>query len=273
MLANVNTIHSPESTDDAIHLLMETDVRPLYGGVALHREAPLDVQAVVDLSLLGIDQHRAFDTGYAFGGMMTLQAMLNACETMQERFPTAAFLIDIIKAEAPVNMRNTMTLGDLLIERRANSVLLTALVLFDAQVDANGWPRFIHDWLSAPEVEVRNALITELALEQGHPHARTAFEKVSRTPKDSPIVGAMAYIQRDEADKIVDARLAMCGVAAYPIPLAEVDEELIATNGDLEAALHKLAVSPPADHWGSSEYRAEMARVLAKRVLSATLEA
>jgi CO/xanthine dehydrogenase FAD-binding subunit len=272
MLANVNTIHTPETLDDATHLLMEADVRPLYGGVALHREAPLDVNAVVDLSLLGIDQHRAFDTGYAFGGMMTLQAILNACETMQARFPTAAFLVDIIKDEAPVNMRNTMTLGDLLIERRANSVLLTALVLFDAQVDANGWPRFIHDWVEAPDVEVRNALITEVALEQGHPNARTAYEKVSRTPKDAPIIGAMAYVQRDDAGQVIDARLAMCGVASQPIPLADVDEELIATNGDIDAALKKLDLSPPGDHWGSSDYRAEMARVLARRVLTQTLE-
>lgn len=272
MLANVETIHTPDSVEAATNLLMEPGVRPLYGGVALHREASLDVTAVVDLSRLGIDQHRAFDTGYALGGMMTLQAILNACDSMQEHFATAAFLAQIVREEAPINMRNTMTLGDLLIERRTNSVLMTALVLFDAQVDANGWPRFIHDWLSSPEVEVRNALITEVALEQGHPNAKIAFEKVARTPKDAPIVGAMAYVQRNTENTIVDARLAMCGVAPYPIPLADVDEELITTNGNIDAALAKLNISPEGDHWGSSEYRTEMARVLARRVLIQTLE-
>lgn len=271
MLANVETIHHPTSIEEAIHLLQEPHVRPLYGGVALHREASLEVRAVVDLSQLGLEQHRAFDKGFSLGGMMTLESALQACRSMEHRYPNAGFLADVIKEEAPINLRNTMTIGDLLVERRPNSVLLTAFVLLDAQVDANGWPRFIHDWLEAPDVEVKNALITEIALEHGAEGARYAFEKVARTPKDAPIVGAMAYIARNGDSVIVDARLAMCGVADHPIPLAAVDEELIVTNGDVEAALTKLYVSPFGDHWGSSEYRAEMAVVMARRVLNQTV--
>lgn len=271
MLANVEIIHTPTTLEEAVHLLQEPNVRPLYGGVALHRESSLDVRAVVDLSQLGIEQHRAFDKGFSLGGMMTLEAALQACRSMENRYINAKFLADIIAEEAPINMRNTMTIGDLLVERRPNSVLLTALVLLDAQVDANGWPRFIHDWLAAPDVEVKNALITEIAIEHGTDGARHAFEKVSRTPKDAPIVGAMAYVARDDAGHIADARLAMCGVADYPIPLAAVDEELIATNGDIDAALAQLQVSPTGDHWGSSEYRAAMAIVVVRRVLNKTV--
>lgn len=268
MLSNLELIHKPETIEAATHLLLESAIRPLYGGVALHRESPVDVSAVVDLSLLGLEQHRAFDKGFAFGSMMTLQAMLNACESMTERVPNARFLAQIIREEAPNTLRNTMTLGDLLIERRANSVLITALVLLDAQIEANGWPRFIHDWLIAPEAEVRNALITEVALEIGSENAKTAFEKVARTPKDAPIVGAMAYVQRDSTGKLVDVRLALCGVDSYPIPVSSVDEELMANQGDIEAALSKLTLTPPHNHWGSSAYRTEMAHVLLRRVLA-----
>lgn len=271
MLANVENIYVPHTIDEAIHVLQEPHVRPLYGGVALHRESSLDVRAVVDLSQLGLDQHRAFDKGFALGSMMTLEAALAACESMQRRYPNARFLAEIIREEAPVNLRNTMTLGDLLVERRPNSILLTAFVLLDAQVDANGWPRFIHDWLSAPDVEVKSALITEIALEHGAENARYAFEKVARTPKDAPIVGAMAYVARDSDGIVNDARLAMCGVAEFPIPLSSVDEELIATNGNIEQALQRLQVNPTGDHWGSAEYRAAMAMVLARRVLNQTI--
>ncbi len=271
MLAGANTIHTPESIDEAIHLLAERDVRPLYGGVALHRESPHDVQAVVDLSHLGLEQHHAFDRGFSIGGMMTLEAARQACLSMAERFPNARFLAEIIRQEAPINMRNTMTIGDVLIERRPDSLLITALVLLDTQVDANGWPRFIHDWLAAPDIEIKSALITEIALEHGSPTARYAIEKVARTPTDAPIVAAMSYIDRNESGVIVDARLAMGGVADWPVPVSAVDEELINNNGDIDAALQKLDVTPPGNHWGSSEYRTAMARVLAQRVLARTV--
>lgn len=271
MLAGVTTVHTPETIEEAIHLLAEQDARPLYGGMALHRESPHDVSAVVDLSHLGLDQHHVTEQKLALGSMMTLEAARRACLSMTERVPNAAFLADVIRAEAPITVRNTMMLGDLLVERQSNSVLMTALVLLDAQIEANGWARFIHEWLDAPDIEVKNALITEIALEPGALGARYAFEKVARTPADQPIVGAMSYVARDASGNLVDVRLAMCGVAEQPIPLPTVDEELIANNGDLEAALEKLDVQPPGDHWGSAEYRTAMARVLARRVLTQTL--
>jgi CO/xanthine dehydrogenase FAD-binding subunit len=271
MLAGVRNVYTPENMDEAINLLTEYDVRPLYGGVAIHRESPHEITAVVDLSRLGLEQHRVFDKGFSLGSMMTLEAARQACLAMSEHIPNAAFLAKIIRLEAPINMRNTMTIGDLLVERRSNSILMTALVLLDAQVDANGWPRFIHDWLKAPALEVKSALIIEIAVEQGSLAGRHAFEKVSRTPADAPIVGVMSYVERNSDGTILDARLAVCGVADYPIPLPAVDEELISTNGDLDQALSKLNVSPKGDHWGSTDYRTAMTRVLSRRVLSQTL--
>lgn len=270
MLAGVRNIYTPETIEEAIHLLADQNVRPLYGGVALHRESPHSVTAVVDLSLLGLEQHRAFDKGFALGSMMTLEAARQACLSMTERIPNARFLAEMIRQEAPINMRNTMTIGDVLVERKPNSILLTALVLFDTQVEANGWPRFIHEWLDAPEFEVRNALISEIALERGNAASRYAFEKVARTPADAPIVGAMSYAERNDG-AIVDVRLAICGIDRHPIPLPSVDEELMQNGGNLAAALQKLNITPPGDHWGSSEYRAAMAKVLARRVLERTL--
>jgi carbon-monoxide dehydrogenase medium subunit len=272
MLIRVQTIHTPESLDEAINLLTQHDVRPLYGGVALHRESPGHVTAVVDLSRLGLTQYRTFDVGFSLGSMMTLEAARAACLQLAETIPNAGFLAEMLRQEAPVNLRNTMTIGDALVERKPNSVFLTALVALDAQVDANGWPRFIHGWLEAPEEEARHALITEIALEKGSHTARYAFEKISRTPADDPIVGAICYADRSPQGAVHDVRLALCGVAPHPIPLAVVDEAVIETNGDVDRALERLNVTPPGDHWGSSDYRAEMAKVLARRVLTRTLQ-
>ncbi|MCQ3931405.1 MAG: hypothetical protein DPW16_13190 [Chloroflexi bacterium] len=268
MLIRLNTIHHPTTIDEAIHLLTERNTRPLYGGVALHRESPTHVTAVVDLSKLKLDRHRVFDAGFSLGSMMTLEKAHQTCLELAEKIPNAGFIAEMLKLEAPINQRNTLTIGDVLVEQRPNSIFLTALTALDAQVDANGWPRFIHNWLTAPKQEVQQALITEIALEKGTPTARHAFEKVSRTPADDPIVGAVGYLDRDANGKLHDVRLALCGVADHPIPLGAVDEILIETNGDVDRALTALKLDPPSDHWGSREYRTEMAKLLVRRVLS-----
>ncbi|MBI5930608.1 MAG: FAD binding domain-containing protein [Chloroflexi bacterium] len=268
MLIRLNTIHHPTTIDEAIHLLTERNTRPLYGGMALHRESPTHVTAVVDLSKLKLDRHRVFDAGFSLGSMMTLEKARQTCLELVEKIPNAGFMAEMLKLEAPINQRNTTTIGDVLVEKRPNSILLTAFTALDAQVDANGWPRFIHDWLTAPEREVKQALITEVAMEKGSVTARHAFEKVARTPADDPIVGAMAYLDRDADGKLHDVRLALCGVADHPIPLGAVDEILIESNGDVDRALSALKLAPPNDHWGSSEYRVEMAKILIRRALS-----
>jgi hypothetical protein len=45
--------------------------------------------------------------------------------------------------------------------------------------------------------------------------------------------------------------------------------QIFDATGDIEAALVELELDPVGDHWGSREYRSEMARVLARRVLTA----
>ncbi|KAB2863945.1 MAG: hypothetical protein F9K46_05245, partial [Anaerolineae bacterium] len=160
MLIRLNTIHHPTTIDEAIHLLTERNTRPLYGGVALHRESPTHVTAVVDLSKLKLDRYRVFDAGFSLGSMMTLEKARQTCLELAEKIPNAGFIAEILKLEAPINQRNTLTIGDVLVEQRPNSIFLTALTALDAQVDANGWPRFIHDWLTAPKQEVQQALIT-----------------------------------------------------------------------------------------------------------------
>lgn len=271
MLADVNTIYTPTTVEEATHLVTESGVRPLYGGVALHRESPRGITGVVDLSRLGLDQHRVFETGFSLGSMMTLEAARQVCLSLSETIPNARFLAVMLELEAPITLRNTITLGDVLVERQSNSILLTALTAFDAQIEANGWQRFIHEWLESPNEEVLHAIITAIALEKGQPNGRYAFEKVARTPADMPMVGVIGYAVRRADGQLQDIRLGACGVASSPIPLAQVDESLLATNGDIEAALATLSLHPPSDHWGSSAYRLEMVQVLTRRVLTQIL--
>lgn len=269
MLIRVNTIHQPATLDEAVRLLSE-DVRPLYGGVALHREAPNHVTAVVNLEGLGLDQHDLDGERLVLGSMLTLEEARQHCLAWQDDVPNAAFLAEMLRQEVPITLRNTMRLGDALIERKPNSPLLTALVALDAVVaQADGGQHPIRAWLAADARDVRPALITGLSLPRGTAQAKHAYQKVGRTPADDPIVGAVAYVETNGDQPAV--RLALCGVDMHPVLVERLSQHLAAEDGSLVAALDAIQLNPPGDHWGSSEYRAAMGRLMARRVLEQAL--
>lgn len=258
MLIRVNTVHQPNTLDEAVELI-NPQVRPLYGGVALHRESPGDVTAVVNMSNLGLNTHRVEGDTVELGSMLTLDDARQVCIELDS--PNSNFLAEMIRQEAPITLRNTMTLGDVLIERKPNSVLLTALVALDATVYMPEDLVQVSRWLAADDV--RPMLITSVAISLGSSEARHAYQKVSRTPADDPIVGAVAYAESGTP------RVAMCGVENYPILLDELSS--VQQTADITAALDKLDLNPPGDHWGSSEYRLAMAKVMGRRVLERTV--
>jgi CO/xanthine dehydrogenase FAD-binding subunit len=119
-------------------------------------------------------------------------------------------------------------------------------------------------WLAGGP-EVRRYLIRDVRLPVGTADAKVAYDKVARTPADAPIVGAVAW---REGGAQPYTSLALCGAA--PIPLRQTGTaQIFDATGDIEAALVELELDPVGDHWGSREYRSEMARVLARRVLTA----
>lgn len=264
MLRRVNTVHQPNNLDEAVELV-NAETRPLYGGVALHREAPGDVTAVVNLEKLGLNQGRVENGHIMLGSMLSLEAARHACLKIAEDLPNASLLAEMLRQEAPLTLRNTMTLGDVLIERKVNSVVLTALTAVDATVQLKDEAISLEDWLAADEEVVRPALITEIHIPKGSNSARHAYQKVSRTPADDPIVAAIAYV---EAESI---RVALCGVADYPVTIATVTEALLNDGVTLHEALELLNLNPTGDHWGSAEYRTAMGRLMAHRVLERTL--
>ncbi len=269
MLLNLKTIHKPATLPEALALLGQGGAFPLYGGAALQRHPRPDVEAVVDLSLIGLD--RAWDEGDALhlGGMLTLERARAFCQERGQAYPLLAGIAEALQADMPETLRNTFTLGDLLIERDPQSFTLTLLLALDAVVvTADEAVHPLADWLASGD-EAWRALVTHVSVPRGEARAAVAFEKVARTPADAPIVGAVAVAQ-----KVGERRrtaLALCGVA--PWPLAQPDAaRAFDERGDVNAALDALVLDPPGDHWGSREYRSEMARVLTRRALLAAAE-
>lgn len=271
MLLNLKTIYEPQTLDEALRRLAEPGVYPLYGGVALQRSSNPAVEAAIKLDRLGLDRVEESDDALTFGSMLSLEQVRVACLEYAAEAPTLRALAETLRADQPETLRHTMALGDLLVERDPQSLTLALLLALGATIRRvdKAMHLTISSWLSAEEDPAR-CLIADLSVPFGAARAGIGIEKVARTPADAPIVAAVAYIELNEDDRPGYSALALCGVAERAVRLTEVERALDET-GDVEQALAALAVDPPGDHWGSAEYRAEMARVMARRALLAAL--
>lgn len=272
MLLNLKTIHQPTTLVEAISLVQQPGTYPLYGSAALQRSSNPDVTAGIDMSRLELDYVRDSEHSLRFGSMLTLEQARQACLERGEAHPKLAGLAMVLKAEMPEAQRHTFTVGDLLMERNPQSPTLTALLAMGGiikRVDLE--MRFtVAAWLLMRQ-EFQRWLLAQVRVTRGGRRCGVAYEKVGRTPADAPIVGAVAYVKLEEDAQHVQARLALCGIAPTQLPQPRVTRTW-EESGDLNAALDALELDPPDDHWGSADYRTEMARVVARRALQRARE-
>lgn len=255
----ITTYHRPQTLDEALALLTQPNTLPLGGGTLLSQPTTDPVQ-VVDLQSLGLDSiikkgnDPSTRSGQALeiGATVTLQALLE-----NEHCPSA--LKTAIKLEAPLNIRNTATVAGTLVCSDGRSPFATTLLSLDAKLTLDRGPR-TEDGLSASVLGLGEflplrprGLITTITIPL---NTKLAFEYVSRTPVDKPIICA-ALAQWNSSR----TRLVLGGYGKSPILAmdgAEADGlEIAASNAYHEAN----------DEWASAEYRMDIAAVLAKRCL------
>lgn len=266
MLLNLKTIHKPQTLEEAIALLAQPGTYPLYGGAALQRASNPAVEAAVSLDQLGLNDVRVSENSLRLGTMLTLEQVRQACTEQGIKRPRVAAIAAILAEELPETLRNTLTLGDLLVERDPQSMTLTLLLALSAVLKRLDVDMHLTAaaWLAVGG-DIARCLIGQVRIPRGPEKAAVAHEKVSRTPADAPIVGVVACVEAHDSPPRYTT-LALCGVAPTPVPQPDVARALDET-GDIERALDQLKLDPPDDHWGSREYRAAMARVLSRRAL------
>ncbi len=228
MLINLRTIHKPATLDEAVHLLQQPDTRALYGG-AFVRENAKEVTDAVDLSALGLSRITRDGNTLIIGSTATLETVRQYCLTIDSVIARA--LADVLREEAPLSLRNVLTPGDVISEARGNSLLLTLFAVLGAR----------------SSITRRGGVLIEarrVTLDSPTENCGYAFEKIARTPADAPIVGAVAWAEAGES------RVAICGLLQMPT---------LYTFG-MPAQI--------SDYLGGTEYRTEMAKVLARRTLT-----
>lgn len=245
----ITTYHRPKTLDEALTLLSRPNTLPLGGGTLLSHSASDSVE-VVDLQSLGLDFIKKSGNNLEIGATVTLQGLLE-----NEDCPDA--LKSALKLEAPLNLRNAATVAGTLVSYDGRSTFVTVMLALDAKIEQT--------ILDHSKTETRLSNIGEFLPLRPHGlitsitipfNVKLAFDYVSRTPADKPIV-CTALVQWNSGR----TRLALGGYGKSPM-LAMDGTEAEGLETAASNAFHEAT-----DDWASAEYRMDVAATLAKRCL------
>jgi CO/xanthine dehydrogenase FAD-binding subunit len=243
----ITTYHRPQTLDEALALLTQANTFPLGGGTRLAQPQTDAARiSVVDLQRLGLNSLGASGNDLQIGATCTLQSLLES-EHCPEALKTA------IKLEAPINIRNSATVAGTLVSSDGRSPFAASLLAMDAKITV------ISEQMSVVSVgeyilAKPKGLITQITIPL---NVKFAFEFVSKTPADKPLVAA-ALAQW----KSGRTRLVLGGYGKTPILAMD------GTEADGIESAAKNAYHEAQDEWASAEYRMDVAATLAKRCLA-----
>ena len=237
----------PQTLDEALKLLAQPDTRPLGGGTWLNQ--PHDEKiAVVDLQALGLNKIHKVGNNLEIDACVTLQQLLESTHC-------PAALIQAIRLESALNIRNAATVAGALVTCDGRSTFATAMLALDAKLTVTSDQSSVISRLGEFLPLRPQGLITKITIPL---NAKLAFESVARSPMDQPIV--CAAVAQWAAGR---TRLALGGYGKSPL-LAMDGTEPEGIDSAAKNAFHEAR-----DEWASAEYRMDVAATLAKRCLDA----
>ncbi|HJR80346.1 MAG TPA: FAD binding domain-containing protein, partial [Anaerolineales bacterium] len=175
----IRAYHRPKTLDEALILLTQPNMYPLGGGTLLSKITGDSVE-VVDLQSLGLNTIKKSGNALEIGATVTLQQLLE-----NEDSPDA--LRSALRLEAPLNLRNAATVAGSLVSCDGRSTFATVMLAADAKLTSIANQQ--SETVSLGEyLPLRpRGLITSVTMPL---NIKLAFEYVSRTPADKPIVCA-----------------------------------------------------------------------------------
>ncbi len=273
---DVKEVYRPKTIAEALVLLAQRDVvpHPLAGGTGLLAGTASGVEAVIDLSLLGLDSLHVDEEGLHLGATATLQ---DVADSPLVASWSNGLLARAARQAAPSVQRHQRTVGGTVVGGSSEDDLLVALLALDAQVTCYFPMERDEPHTCALETflqEFRHQhpyLITDISIPGAYREARAHMERVSRAPRSKAIVNVAMSLQLE--DKVISAaRLVVGGVADVPLVLAPVASRLVGQSLD---EVHGVDVEgwvrehvPAFTDWqAGGAYRQHVAGVLARRVL------
>jgi carbon-monoxide dehydrogenase medium subunit len=264
-----------ESADHAVELLAGGggDAKLLAGGHSLIPALKLRIarpSKLVDIGRLS-DLAYVKDGGTHIAiGALTRHAALASDGLLAEHCPIVAYTAAQI---GDPQVRHRGTLGGTLSHGDPASDMPAVMLALNADLVAcgKGGERVIpaadfftgvfETALAADEVLVE-ARVPKLAASTGW-----AYVKANRRAQDWATVGVAALVHRDDG-KVAGASIGLVNMGATPLRARAAEDALAGAASIAEAAaLVTEGADPPSDLAGSSEYRAHLAQVIARRAL------
>lgn len=277
---------APITREEALSLLAEHggDAKPLAGGQSLvpamnFRLAQpailVDLNGVTDLFGIG----EASDGGLRIGAM-TRQRTVERSPLVAERTPLIAEAMPHI---AHPQIRNRGTFGgslahaDPAAELPALAMALDALMRVQSSTGERVIPAsefFLGFFTTLLEPD---ELLVEVEIPLLPARMGTAFEEFARRHGDYALAGVASVVTLAEDGKVAQARLVLFSVGDMPVVSESVSSVLVGeepTVEAIEAAAESIAgdIDPPGDIHATAEYRMHLAKVLARRTLSRSIE-
>lgn len=245
----ITNYHRPQTLNEALTLLTQPNTVPLGGGTLLSHPTT-DSVSVVDLQRLNLNSITKKGNDLEVGATCTLQNLFES-----EDCPTT--LKTAIKLEAPINIRNIATVAGTLAASDGRSTFAAMLLAMDAKIEQALFKDSTIEYRTMNLGEFLLLRSTSLITKIIFPlNTKTAFEFVSRTPADKPIIAA-ALSQWNSGR----TRLTLSGYGKSPM-LAMDGTEAEGLETAAQNAYHEAN-----DEWASSEYRMDVAATLARRCL------
>ena len=242
--------YRPKDVPEALKLLENQDIRAVLigGGTAIDRFSDEPV-AVVDLQDVGLGEIHKKGKFLEIGATATLQSLYDAPQIPDE-------LRKVIMREATHNLRQAATVAGTLIASDGRSPFTAAMLALDAAVTLFPGDEVIAlgNLLLMREQKLGSRIVTKVSIPL---NVKLAYEYVSRTPADLPIVNASVAVWPTGRTRVI-----LGGYGAVPTLSSDGPEH----GGEETAA--KDAFSQAGDEWASAKYRMEVAPILVQRCFS-----
>jgi aerobic carbon-monoxide dehydrogenase medium subunit len=236
----------------------------------------LRVGSLVDVKrIAGLSEIRAEDGHVAIGATVTHRA-LERSELVRERCPLVG---QVARHVANVRVRNVGTVGGNLAFADPHSDLATLFLAFDGVVrlgSGSGERELaLDEFVRGPYETARgeDEIVTSVRLTPWPAGAAGAYVKFG--VYERPTLGLAVALMVGGGAVVTEARLAVGCVTSRPRRLAEVEERLrgltvadVARHAEEIAALAARGVETIDDLHGSAEYKRDMTRVFARRILA-----
>jgi carbon-monoxide dehydrogenase medium subunit len=269
-----------ESVDHAIELLASGggDTKLLAGGQSLITLLKLRIVRPVKLADLGRLTDLAYvkdDGTHVAIGAMTRHAAVASDPILAEHCPIVSFTAAQI---GDPQVRHRGTIGGTLSHGDPASDMPAVVLALGGELVARGssgervipateFFTGVFETALAPDEMLVEVRVPKLA-----PSTGWAYLKANRRAQDWATVGVAALVHRDDG-KVAGASIGLVNMGATPLRARAAEDALAGGASVADAALAVTdGADPPVDLAGSSEYRAHLAQVIARRALEQALE-